>query len=607
MIKLLVKCDGESREVEYTQAEISIGRSTDNVIPLNDKKSSRRHAKIEKVNDEYLINDLGSGNGTKVNGKDVNTHVLCKGDEITIGLTTLFVLALDTPAGRSAPAAPPPAAVPAAPVAVAAPAPAPAAAAAPAAPAPSPSARITERRSPESMDEARRKITRRAIARNSSTWVGTAASILVLIGIAAGGWWAYGKYEEQRYKEEEAKLLKAQKESEPYRVAEAEYRRFAKAAEADPVEDSIITEATSLAEKHGGLYPDFDTLLGKLKQRRAEQIGRDDFASVDARIGSALRDSRFGDALQALKDLKASTDGNAAGGLVSKVCDRINQEFKSVDDYGRKLADEKKWTIAADHYRLQAAKFKGTEHYRYMMYKPETLEQVRKAEADAVTAKANRPAEPAKPAEPDNSLAKAEPEKPKPAEPEPAKPAAMPKEPEKPKPAMPKEPEKPKMTPPPPPPPPPPAKPKEPEKPKEDPKPAEPGAPFKKPDVLCDCKKIVKGVYCLKCDRMLAQEDMRNGVCKRCEEKPKKIDLCVKKYYMVDGQPDKRSEKPILYEGKLYDFAYEDKARITYYCDGCQETGDSSGEVKHKPDCASKNVIKVCSKSGAPPHGGEKK
>jgi hypothetical protein len=600
MIKLLVKCDGESREAEYAQAEISIGRSGDNVIPLNDKKSSRKHAKIEKVNEEYLINDLGSGNGTKVNGKDVNTHVLSKGDEITIGLTTIYVLALDTPAGRQAPAAAAPAAVPAA---VAAPA------AAPAAPAPSPSARNTERRSAESMDEARRKITRRAIARNSSTWVGTAASIVVLIGIAAAGFWGYGKYEEQKYKDEEARALKAQKESEPYRMAEAAYKGFAKTAEADPVEDSVIAQATSLAEQHGALYPEFDTLLGKLKQRRSEQIGRDDFASVDNRISSALRDYRFGDALQALKDLKAGTDGAAAGGLVAKVCDKINQEFKSIDDYGRRLADEKKWTIAADHYRLQAAKFKGTEHYRYLMYKPETLEQVRKAEADVVTAKANRSAETPKPSEPDNSLAKAEPEKPKetpkPVEPEPAKPAAMPKEPEKPKPAMPKEPEKPKT--PPPPPPPPPAKPKEPEKPKEEPKPAEPGAPFKKPDVLCDCKKIVKGVYCLKCDRMLAQEDMRNGVCKRCEEKPKKIDLCVKKYYMVDGQPDKRSEKPILYEGKLYDFAYEDKARITYYCEGCQETGDSSAEVKHKPDCASKNVIKVCSKSGAPPHGGEKK
>src|SRR5262252_6089987 len=110
MIKLLVKFGEESREIEFNQAEISIGRSSDNLLPIPDKKSSRKHAKIEKVNGEYLVNDLGSGNGTKVNGKDVNTHVLSKGDEIAIGLTTISVLALDTPAGRVA-AAPPPAAV----------------------------------------------------------------------------------------------------------------------------------------------------------------------------------------------------------------------------------------------------------------------------------------------------------------------------------------------------------------------------------------------------------------------------------------------------------------------------------------------------------------
>src|SRR5207244_352912 len=102
----------------------SIGRASDNTIPLPDKKSSRKHAKIEKVNEEYLVNDLGSGNGTKVNGKEVNTHVLAKGDEISIGLTTLFVLTLDTPARATI--APPPAAV------AAAPAPAPASADAPA-------------------------------------------------------------------------------------------------------------------------------------------------------------------------------------------------------------------------------------------------------------------------------------------------------------------------------------------------------------------------------------------------------------------------------------------------------------------------------------------
>src|SRR6185295_13667604 len=103
MIKLLVKFGDESREVELKETDISIGRSTDNVLPLQDKKSSRKHAKIEKVGDEYRVNDLGSGNGTKVNGKDVNTHVLAKGDEIVIGLTTIFVLAMDTPP-KAAPA-----------------------------------------------------------------------------------------------------------------------------------------------------------------------------------------------------------------------------------------------------------------------------------------------------------------------------------------------------------------------------------------------------------------------------------------------------------------------------------------------------------------------
>jgi pSer/pThr/pTyr-binding forkhead associated (FHA) protein len=593
MIKLLVKFGDESREVEFDVAEISIGRSTDNVLPLADKKSSRKHAKIEKVGDEYLVNDLGSGNGTKVNGKDVNTHVLAKGDEVCIGLTTLYVLSLDTPAARPAAIAHPPAAVPAA----------------VAAPAAAPTARAVER-SAETPEEARRKATRRAIARSNSSWVGTAASIIVLIGIAAGGWYLYDRHEKDSAQKADERRAQEYKSSEKSREAEAAYKKFSKAAEADPVEDSIIAEATTLAETHGALYPEFDNLVARLKQRRAEQIGRDDFASVDSRIQAALRERRFGDALQALKDLKANTDSSAAGNLVAKVCDSINQEFKSIDDYGRKLAEDKKYGIAADHYRLQAPRFKGTEHFRYLSYKPETLEQLKKVEAETATAKGNRPAEP------DTAIAKAEASLPKEgAKPEPVVPKPEPVAPKpepvmpkpepampKPPPAMPKEPPKP---PPPPPPKPEPAKPKEPEEKKEDIGGGIKG--FKKPDVLCDCKKIVKGVYCLKCDRMLAQEDMRNGVCKRCEEKPKKIDLCVKKYYMVDGQPDKRSEKPILFEGKLYDFAYEDKARIIYYCDGCQEASDAAADVKHKPDCASKNVIKVCSKSGAPPHGGEKK
>jgi hypothetical protein len=589
MIKLLVKFGDESREVELKETEISIGRATDNVLPLADKKSSRKHAKIEKVGDEYCVNDLGSGNGTKVNGKDVNTHVLAKGDEIAIGLTTIYVLAMDTPpkaAPAPAAAAPPPPSSAAAPATARAEAPA------------------------EGMGEARRKQTRRAYVAKSSNWAGTLVSAVVLAGIVGAGYHFYAKHEKDAQAKRDVKLEQDASAARKVKEAETEFNKFnARAQASTVVEDSLIAEATALSQTYGATYPQFDTLVSQLKQRRAEQIGRDDFATVDARVQAALKDRRFGDALEALKDLKAGTEPAMAGGLVTKVCDSINVEFKSIDDYGRKLADEKKYSMAADHYKLQAPKFKGTEHYKYLLYKPENLELVKKAEADSELAKANRPAETPKPAAPEKPveapIAKAEPAMPKPepamAKPEPAMPApampapAMPKE--TPKPAMPKE--TPKPPPPPPAPKPAPAMPKEPEKKEE---PADNKGPFKKPEVLCDCKKIVKGVFCVKCDRLLSPEDMRNGVCKRCEEKPKKIDMCVKRYFMVDGDPSSKSEKPIVKDGKTYDFPYEDKARIVYLCEQCGETGDSQYEVKHKPDCQSKTTIKVCSKSGTAPH-----
>lgn len=43
----------------------------------------------------------------------------------------------------------------------------------------------------------------------------------------------------------------------------------------------------------------------------------------------------------------------------------------------------------------------------------------------------------------------------------------------------------------------------------------------------------------------------------------------------------------------------EDKARVVYYCESCEENGDLQSEIKHKDDCKNKlNVLKVCAKSG---------
>ncbi len=65
--------------------ESSIGRSADNEIPVSHGSLSRRHARILYLDDRFVVNDLGSTNGTTVNGKRVTSRQLDEGDVIAIG------------------------------------------------------------------------------------------------------------------------------------------------------------------------------------------------------------------------------------------------------------------------------------------------------------------------------------------------------------------------------------------------------------------------------------------------------------------------------------------------------------------------------------------
>ena len=68
---------------------VRIGRSPENDIALNyDAKASRRHAMIKVDNGKYVIEDLGSKNGTAVNGRFITRIALSQGDNIQIGRTT---------------------------------------------------------------------------------------------------------------------------------------------------------------------------------------------------------------------------------------------------------------------------------------------------------------------------------------------------------------------------------------------------------------------------------------------------------------------------------------------------------------------------------------
>ncbi|MBZ9636850.1 FHA domain-containing protein [Clostridium sp. FP1] len=69
---------------------LSVGRKADNLLILGDKYVSSQHARIYRKNTDYILQDLGSTNGTLMNNKKVKDRVVIKkGDEIKIG-TSIF-------------------------------------------------------------------------------------------------------------------------------------------------------------------------------------------------------------------------------------------------------------------------------------------------------------------------------------------------------------------------------------------------------------------------------------------------------------------------------------------------------------------------------------
>jgi pSer/pThr/pTyr-binding forkhead associated (FHA) protein len=68
---------------------ITIGRLPECEIVLADTKVSRRHAEVRRNGADVVVVDLGSTNGTQVNGSGVRERALADGDTITVGGTNL--------------------------------------------------------------------------------------------------------------------------------------------------------------------------------------------------------------------------------------------------------------------------------------------------------------------------------------------------------------------------------------------------------------------------------------------------------------------------------------------------------------------------------------
>ena len=72
---------------------LTLGRVAGCDIVIDDTKASRRHARIIAQDGVVEVEDLGSSNGTMLNGKPVQRRVLRDGDEIQIGATRIVYLA----------------------------------------------------------------------------------------------------------------------------------------------------------------------------------------------------------------------------------------------------------------------------------------------------------------------------------------------------------------------------------------------------------------------------------------------------------------------------------------------------------------------------------
>lgn len=70
-------------------SRLTIGRQSTNDIALPDRTVSKRHAVVVRVKGQAVVKDLGSRNGTFVNGQRVEKAVLASGDRLKVGNFTL--------------------------------------------------------------------------------------------------------------------------------------------------------------------------------------------------------------------------------------------------------------------------------------------------------------------------------------------------------------------------------------------------------------------------------------------------------------------------------------------------------------------------------------
>lgn len=90
MAKVIVIFGGQTQsEHEIGEVELVVGREPECQICIDNLGISRKHCAFSAKGEAFVVRDMGSANGTYVNGRKVTEHYLNDGDEIIIGKYTL--------------------------------------------------------------------------------------------------------------------------------------------------------------------------------------------------------------------------------------------------------------------------------------------------------------------------------------------------------------------------------------------------------------------------------------------------------------------------------------------------------------------------------------
>lgn len=82
---------GREATHDLPEEKTTVGRISENTLQIEDASVSSRHAEILFENNTWFIRDLGSTNGTFLNGSKIDNAVLNHGDELRIGsIVTLY-------------------------------------------------------------------------------------------------------------------------------------------------------------------------------------------------------------------------------------------------------------------------------------------------------------------------------------------------------------------------------------------------------------------------------------------------------------------------------------------------------------------------------------